>query len=137
MKEELKRWLVKAFEDYKVVEHEMKLPEKELLPSIVCFHCQQFVEKVLKAYLISKDVEFSRTHNLEFLQELCARQDKDFEALDFGDLTLYAVESRYPERFLIPSVEKAKECFEIAKKVKTFVLNKLEITEEEIAEWRR
>jgi len=132
MNKEVRNWLIKAFEDYRVVRHEMNLPEDEMVTSSVCFHCQQFVEKLLKAYLISKGIEFERTHNLEFLKELCKKQDKDFDILDFGNLTMYAVETRYPERFLIPSVEEARRSFEIAQNVKEFVLEKLGIKEDEI-----
>ncbi len=135
MTEESKLWLIKAFEDYKVVVHEMNLPEKEIVSSIVCFHCQQFVEKVFKAYLVLKGIEFARTHNLEFLKEICAKEDKDFDTLELGDLTTYAVEIRYPEKFLSLSSEKAKECFEIAKKVKNFILQKLQIDEKDIERW--
>ena len=132
MNKEVRNWLIKAFEDYRVVRHEMNLPEDEMVTSSVCFHCQQFVEKLLKAYLISKGIEFERTHHLEFLKELCKKQDKDFDILDFGNLTMYAVETRYPERFLIPSVEEARRSFEIAQDVKEFVLEKLGIKEDEI-----
>ena len=47
----IKQWLIKANEDLLVVE---KLTEDEIIaPSSVCFHCQQSVEKILKAYLIA------------------------------------------------------------------------------------
>jgi len=95
MNKEVRNWLIKAFEDYRVVRHEMNL-------------------------------------HLEFLKELCKKQDKDFDILDFGNLTMYAVEARYPERFLIPSVEEARRSFEIAQDVKEFVLEKLGIKEDEI-----
>jgi len=35
------------------------------------------------------------------------------------------VEIRYPDLWLEPGIEDAKEAFEIAKKVKEFVLNKI------------
>jgi HEPN domain-containing protein len=54
MNEGVKKWLLKAFEDLKVIEHEISFPENEIPTSAVCFHCQQFVEKVLKAYLSLK-----------------------------------------------------------------------------------
>jgi HEPN domain-containing protein len=43
--EKVKRWLIKATEDLKVIEHEIKLSEEEMAKGAVCFHCQQFVEK--------------------------------------------------------------------------------------------
>jgi hypothetical protein len=44
----------------------------------------------------------------------------------------YAIEVRYPDEFYIPSIEEAKECFEIATKVKEFILIKLGIAEKEL-----
>lgn len=57
-KEFVVQWLNKANEDLLVVK---KLTEFEMVAlSSVCFHCQQTVEKYLKAYLISNGKESSR-----------------------------------------------------------------------------
>jgi len=90
-------WLTKASSDLKVVENELKLSEDDMVPEAVCFHCQQAVEKYLKAYLAARNVEFKKTHNLEFLQELCTKVDPEFGALNMGNLTFYAIEVRYPD----------------------------------------
>jgi len=77
--EYVKKWLIKANNDLKVAENEMKLPPEEMVTEAVCFHSQQAVEKILKAYLITKNVEFGKTHNLEYLLELCVKEDSEFE----------------------------------------------------------
>ncbi len=64
--------------------------------SIIGFHIQQATEKYLKAYLIAKEQNIPKTHNLEFLKALCAKLFPDFDNFDFGNLTSYAVEFRYP-----------------------------------------
>lgn len=127
MKDKAKLWIEKAMEDLRVVEHEMRLSEEEIVTSAVCFHCQQFVEKILKAFLVFKDVDFPRTHNLELLLRLCSEQDSEFKNLIAGNLTYYAVETRYPDEFSVPSIEEAKDCFRIAKDMKQFVLSKFGI----------
>ncbi|QER41220.1 HEPN domain-containing protein [Thermodesulfobacterium sp. TA1] len=69
------------------------------------------------------------------LFEMCIREDKEFEKLDkdrISELTFYAVDIRYPDEYYIPSLEEAKESFEIAKQVKDFIFKKLNITEEDI-----
>ncbi len=81
MKEEVKSWVIKAFEDYKLIKHEIKLSEEEMITTVICFHSQQFVEKLFKAYLILKSREFPRTHNLGFLKTLCEDEDKVFESI--------------------------------------------------------
>jgi len=130
--EKVKKWIIKALEDYRTVENEFKLPEDEIVTSSVCFHSQQFVEKILKAYLVSKGVDFGKTHNLEFLLKLCSTKDKDFEMLEVGNLSDYAVEVRYPEEFYTPSLEEAKESFEIAKRIKEFIFAKMNVKEDEL-----
>jgi len=119
-------------EDYRTVENEFKLTEEEIVTSSVCFHSQQFVEKILKAYLVSKDVDFGKTHDIEYLLKLCSDVDKDFKNLKTGNLTDYAVEVRYPDDFYIPSLEEAKEAFNIARDVKKFVFDKLGLKEKDI-----
>jgi len=123
--EYVKKWLIKANNDLKVGENEIKLPVGEMVTEAICFHSQQAVEKFLKAYLITRKTEFGRTHNLEFLLELCIKEDKEFKEVDIGNLSFYAVEVRYPDEFYIPTIDEAKECVKIAKKVKAFVLKKL------------
>ncbi|PKP60683.1 MAG: DNA-binding protein [Candidatus Altiarchaeales archaeon HGW-Altiarchaeales-1] len=127
MDEYIKKWIIKALEDFKVAKHELSFPDEEVSTGAVCFHCQQVVEKLLKAYLISKNRDFGRTHDLTYLADLCSDYDKDFKKFDLEELTYYAVEIRYPDEFYIPSIEETRECFEIASKVKDFVFHKMGI----------
>ncbi|OQX22328.1 MAG: DNA-binding protein [Candidatus Altiarchaeales archaeon A3] len=128
--EEVKNWLKKAMNDYKTARNLLSFPQEEIITDTMCFHCQQFVEKSSKAFFIFKNVEFKRTHNLEYLIKLCSDLDPDFEFLSEKTTTLtdYAVKIRHPDEFYIPSVEEAKECFEIALKVKGFIYNKLNLS---------
>ena len=128
--EYIRRWITKAVRDLRVAEHELSLPTDEIITDAVCFHCQQAVEKFLKAYLASKNVDFGKTHNLEYLVELCAKADPEFKSIPLGNLSFYAVEIRYPDEFYIPSLDEASESFQIAVNVKSFVFKKLGINEE-------
>jgi len=50
----IEQWMIKANEDLLVVE---KLTESEIIANAsVCFHCQQAVEKFLKAFLITNGI---------------------------------------------------------------------------------
>jgi HEPN domain-containing protein len=82
MNDKVKFWLMKAFEDWKVLEVEMALPEDEVSTSAVCFHSQQFVEKLLKAYLTMKNSPFGRTHVLEVLLESCKVQELNLLSIE-------------------------------------------------------
>jgi HEPN domain-containing protein len=124
-RETIKKWILKAENDLKIAKDEI-LTENPATDAI-CFHAQQFVEKYLKAYLISKDKDISKTHDILFLIKQCLLIDNEFNyllELNADSLTSYAVEIRYPDDFYFPSLEEAKEAIEICEKVKQFVINK-------------
>jgi len=129
MDEQVRRWLLKGREDFKVAKHELSFPEDEISTEAVCFHCQQFVEKSLKAYLVSKGIGFGKTHDLTYLAKLGSEFEPAFLKFDFERLINYAVEVRYPDDFYTPPAEEAREAFELAKTVKEFVFQKLGITD--------
>jgi len=85
--EEVKKWLIKAINDYKTAERLINFSPEEIITDTLCFHCEQFVEKVLKAFLVSRNVDFKTT------------------------------------------ISEARECFDIASKVKDFVFKKMDIKE--------
>jgi len=128
----LKGWLIKANNDIRIIQNEFSLPEERIVTDAVCFHAQQAVEKFLKSFLISKNTEFSKTHNLNLLLSKCIFLDKEFEILDLGNLNYYGIDVRYGEELYLPSNNEAKEAFEIASKVKEFVLMKLIVKEEDL-----
>mgnify|MGYP000237719624 CR=1 FL=1 len=45
---------------------------------IICYHCQQSIEKLLKGLLISKNVTIKKTHDLDLLAELL----QEYETVD-------------------------------------------------------
>lgn len=98
------------------------------------FHCQQAVEKLLKAYLVNNRIEFGKTHSFEYLIKLCSNIDKEFEMFYeiTASLTDYAVEVRYLDEFYITSIKETKEAFESVTKAKNFILQKLKINEKDI-----
>jgi len=135
MNEKVKLWLIKAFEDYLAMKSLLSSSLIKYTTSIICFHAQQMVEKLLKAFLTYHNVQFPRTHILEILKEKCLEIDEEFQKMNFKNLSMYAVEIRYPDEFNMPSIEETNECVEIALQVKDFILNKLNITEDEIFRW--
>ncbi|MDI6839857.1 MAG: HEPN domain-containing protein [bacterium] len=101
MKEEdVKKWIKKAENDLKVARDEINTQEPAT--DTICFHCQQCIEKYLKAYLVFHRKIFRKTHDLSEIINLCKEIDIDFDKLrDFRvhELTIYATELRYPEYF--------------------------------------
>lgn len=93
---EVRRWLAKAAHDRSAV-RKILTPDCEEL-DIAAFHCQQAIEKMLKAYLTHHAVEFERIHDLGRLLDHCSDIDGAFDQLrdDVEPITLFAVSFRYP-----------------------------------------
>ena len=99
MSEELKiakQWLAKAKNDLLNADNNLKSDEVPF--DTVCFHCQQFAEKYLKACLIDRGVRPPRIHHLARLLDLVVEEIPTCElARDLVDiLETYAVDVRYP-----------------------------------------
>ena len=73
----------------------------------IAFHCQQAVEKYLKAMLVFFDIEFQRTHNLVYLLDLLSTKLEIQE--DHYDKTLLlnglGVQIRYPDKTIFLTKE--------------------------------
>ena len=65
---------------------------------IICYHAQQFAEKMFKGFLVANDVAPPKKHDLPLLCDLCVAINSRFEVLsDISDfLTLFGVQPRYP-----------------------------------------
>jgi HEPN domain-containing protein len=96
MKRQTWPWVRKAEED---VQAARELAARQPpLRDIVCFHCQQAVEKYLKALLQELSISFSKTHDLEQLLDLVLPRAPTLNPLRrrVDALTNFAVEYRYP-----------------------------------------
>lgn len=94
--EAVAQWLAKAQNDWTAVE--ILLASGHAPPETVCFHCQQYVEKLLKAVLTRDGIEAPKTHDLRRLIQLAGPSVPGLSSLvDAADsLTAYGVQTRYP-----------------------------------------
>jgi HEPN domain-containing protein len=119
--EYIKNWLFRANEDIAVIDNLINAGT-ENYTSTICFHSQQASEKFLKAFLVNHDVDFPRTHDLDFLLLECQKiNTESFKNLNLKNLTEFGVSVRYPDDFYIPSVSEASEYHQIAKEIKGIV----------------
>ena len=120
----IKQWLAKANEDLLVVE---RLTDDEIIAtSSICFHCQQAVEKFLKAFLIANGFDIKKTHNIEYLLSECSDIDKDFADIDPKELSDFGVDARYPGDMYIPDEKESLEYKNLAFEIKGFVENRID-----------
>ncbi len=96
----------------------------------IAFHCQQAVEKYLKAYFIHLNINIPRTHDLIYLLEII-NQKEDIQKDWYNKVLIledFAVEIRYPDQSIKLSEEEINEAISIAKMVRTGILKKLDLT---------
>lgn len=96
------------------------LYEARGVEELVAFHCQQAVEKHLKAFLIKETGILHSGHYLMGLLKKCYQIDEMFKEFIFQTtfLNSYYIETRYPaEDGLIIDEEDAKKCLEYASQV--------------------
>jgi HEPN domain-containing protein len=95
----LREWIEKAEADLEAAERlAPDVPSSARLREVVGFHCQQAVEKYLKALLTFYQVEFPKTHEIKRLLALVSRANPEAaEALSGAKwLGPFGVDIRYP-----------------------------------------
>ena len=115
----VKQWVDKALNDLLNVSNNLQADHTPW--DTVCFHCQQAVEKYLKAILAVQNQPIPRTHDLEQLNNLVRAWipvASDYLE-DLRWLTTYAVISRYPVEIIEQFAEEKEglRAYKIAKAV--------------------
>jgi HEPN domain-containing protein len=114
-------WLVMAKKDFAAAKI---LLQHDADNYLVCFHCQQTVEKYLKGYLLKQTGMIIESHSLLKLCKLCAEHNRDFLMFlkDLALLNEFYIETRYPaDEPLVISPEETTECLEITEKITIFI----------------
>jgi len=122
---DIKKWISFAQMD---LDSAVALSERFRPPlEIVCYHCQQTAEKILKAYIIaSTNAPPQKTHELKDLLKVCVQYCADFDKFRAicGSLTSYIFLTRYPSN--IDLTEYAmKQAIKDAGSVLEFTMSKL------------
>jgi len=119
----VRAWLEKAEHD--VVSAQRLLEIEPMILDNACFHCQQAIEKFLKALLAYHGVEIEKTHNIIFLLSQCSDFDAIFSTIDPLNINAYAVQGRYPDENIAPSLEEVKIFYQLALYIKTLVTDRI------------
>lgn len=123
----IKAWIIKADHDLGTAKITyLHIPDYR---DIIAFHCQQAVEKYLKAYLFSLDIDFIRSHDLIYLLDLISKKDSILQ--DYytkaSSLQNYSVQLRYPNIVIELTDIEIQNSIKIAKEFRDFILNKLNL----------
>lgn len=122
--EAIKEWIEKAEGDYETV-LDLRKRRRKRQRYIIAFHCQQCVEKYLKALLTFYEIEFPKQHDLEQLLVLLLQKDHLLAPLrnKLKRLTPFAVTFRYPGEDI--TAEELKEAVSIMKGVRIILRRRL------------
>ena len=102
---------------------------------IICYHCEQAAEKLLKAFLIANQVMPPKTHDLIRLCEMCEDIDTSFEEMASScvSLTKYGIAPRYPYELNIMEGETEK-ALQGAQTIHLFISDRLNPTSDTVCE---
>jgi HEPN domain-containing protein len=110
-------WLLQAQSDLNLARGARQI--EDVLPEHLAFHAQQCAEKAIKAVLLSRNMQFLPTHNIQALIDLCEKGGLAIPEIleESVELTPYAVEGRYLELAEPVSESDANHAIELAAEV--------------------
>lgn len=119
---EFEKWFRKAENDLLVIKN--NIASDEIPIDACCFHAQQAAEKYIKAYLVSRQIHFSKIHDLQALLNLCITINSSFNEITESAIRLsdYAIAPRYPDTFDDLTLDDANDAYKDAITIKDFVL---------------
>jgi len=115
--QEVAAWLTRARQDLRAARVDLQA-EPPLLGD-AAFHCQQAVEKALKALLALHGRPFRKTHDIGELAVACLGYEPSLEPLlrRSAPLTEYAWRFRYPGEIFEPGRAEVDEALDLASRV--------------------
>jgi HEPN domain-containing protein len=121
-----KHWIKYAENDLAVAK-DLQL-QKNYVYQAVVLHCQQAVEKFLKAYLLYNNKKIIYTHDLLILCKLSSQIDETFNSFEntLNELSLNYREARYPDDFEDLDLQDASNALAIATEFEIFILPKFD-----------
>jgi HEPN domain-containing protein len=88
-------WLRKAEEDFQFA---ASVLEDSTFYAQICFHFHQAAEKYLKAFVVARDLEFQKIHDLPVLLKLCSAVEPGLDEIqdDCKFLNRFYIDTRCP-----------------------------------------
>ncbi len=123
----VKAWMTKGDHDLGTAKlTHAHIPEYK---DTICFHCQQAIEKYLKAYLVHLEIEFKFVHDLICLLDLIKQKDPFGE--EFYEMASsiedFAVQIRYPDSTIEPEEHEVQAAIEFVEKFRRTVEQKMNL----------
>ena len=125
-------WIQFADDDLKTA----RITFDEEIYNHTCFHSQQAIEKSLKGFLSFKNQQIPKDHHLLRLINTCIHIDNEFKKFkeECKIIDQYYIPTRYPDAIIgskengLPNKGDAEEAFDIACKIYSLVISKIEMS---------
>jgi HEPN domain-containing protein len=113
-----REWIRKADEDLQAASYLLKLG-KICPTATIGFHAQQCVEKLIKALLVVRGIDFPKTHDIEKLVSLMPLDAIiSLPVSEQRTLSIYGTVTRYPGDYEPVSVKDARAAVSRAKRIR-------------------
>ena len=101
----VREWISKADEDFEFALSTLR--EGKTSYSQICSHFQQASEKYLRSFIIARELEFRKIHDLPLLLKISSSKDPSLEEIreDCEYLNPFYVDTRYPVIVIITTME--------------------------------
>lgn len=117
-------WIEKAEHDLEAARELFNISKTY---DVVCFHCQQAVEKYVKAFLVAHTIRFEKVHDLWVLAQKAMTIEPNVRLFKEKLKTLDAhyITARYPGEEIKYSREEAKEALAFAEEIINFLKERI------------
>jgi len=131
-KEKALEWIKFAENDFAVATH-LNETFRPLPENTICWLCQQSVEKSYKAILAYHNAKIKKIHDIGLLQKDTIKLEPEvsLDAKIADKITVFAVESRYPDNVFDFTKEDVELGLKYAERILSKVKQALNITENE------
>jgi HEPN domain-containing protein len=118
-------WVKKAEEDYQFA---ASVLEDSTFYAQICFHFHQAAEKYLKAFIVARDLEFQKIHDLLVLLKLCSAAEPGLSKIqdDCKFLNRFYIDTRYPVHWPTnyseeEALKAQSACVQVRRAIRSFV----------------
>ncbi len=114
------------------VEIELNRPHEDVVALSVCLGARKAISELMNIFLLSNSVTNNHNKSLDTLLNECKKFDPQFSTIDLSKIVCKEMNTTECDGKYCLDTKNVSDCFVVANKLKTIVLNKLAISESEL-----